>query len=143
MPIRKGNAEWQGDLKNGKGQLSTESGVLSNIAYDFGSRFDEGNLTNPEELIGATHSACFSMALANALASDGYKVNSIKTEDKVHLEKLEDGFTITKIEVFTEGDVDGIDYDTFKEKAEGTKIACPVSKALTGPMITLEVKLKS
>ena len=142
MPVRKANAEWKGNLKEGNGAITSESGVLKNIAYNFVSRFDQGKETNPEELIGAAHSACFSMALANSLAGAGFTVNSVKTDAKVHIEKLESGFTITKIELDVVGDVAGIDQKTFLEHAEKTKTGCPVSKALTGPMILLNAKLK-
>ncbi len=98
--------------------------------------------TNPEELIGAAHAGCYSMALANSLSKEGFKVNSIKTSAKVHLEKLDTGFTITKIELDTVGEIDGIDAATFAKHAEQTKSGCPVSKALTGPMIILNAKLK-
>ncbi|OGU30861.1 MAG: OsmC family peroxiredoxin [Ignavibacteria bacterium GWA2_35_9] len=140
MAVRKGSAEWNGDLKGGKGMLSSESGALSNIAYNFVSRFEEGNQTNPEELLGAAHAACFSMALANNLSKEGFKVNSIKTVDHVHLEKQEAGFTITKIVINTEGKVEGIDEATFKKHAENTKASCPVSRALKVEM-NLNVKL--
>ena len=142
MPVRKANAEWKGNLKEGNGTITSESGVLKNIAYNFVSRFDQGKETNPEELIGAAHSACFSMALANSLAGAGFTVNSVKTDAKVYIEKLESGFTITKIELDAVGDVTGIDLKTFLEHAEKTKTGCPVSKALTGPMILLNAKLK-
>ena len=143
MPIRKANAEWQGDLKSGKGTLNTETKTLSKVAYDAGSRFESGNTTNPEEIIGAAHAGCYSMALANSLSKEGFKVNSIKTDAKVHLEKTDAGFTITKIELDTVGDVDEIDSDKFQQFAEQTKTGCPVSRALTGPMIVLNAKLKS
>ena len=142
MPIRKANAEWKGDLKSGKGSLNTETKLLNNTAYDFGSRFETGSTTNPEELIGAAHTGCFSMALANSLSKEGFKVNSIKTDANVHLEKLDSGFTITKIELNCVGDVEGIDASTFAKHAEQTKGGCPVSKALTGPTIVLNAKLK-
>lgn len=142
MPIRRANAEWKGDLKGGKGSLNTETKILNNTPYDFGSRFETGSTTNPEELIGAAHAGCFSMALANSLSKEGFKVNSIKTDAKVHLEKLDAGFTITKIELDTVGDVEGIDAPTFAKHAEQTKSACPVSRALTGPMVILNAKLK-
>ena len=141
MFIRKGNAEWKGNLKEGKGTLSSESGALKNIAYNFKSRFEQGNETNPEELLGAAHAACFSMAFANNLSNAGFKVNSIKTEDKVHFEKQEAGFTITKIEINTEGSVEGIDNPTFMKHAENTKTTCPVSRALKVEMV-LSAKLK-
>jgi osmotically inducible protein OsmC len=142
MPVRKASAQWKGDLKSGKGSLNTETKLLNNTAYDFGSRFETGFTTNPEELVGAAHAGCYSMALANSLSKEGFKVNSVTTEAKVHLEKLEDGFTITKIELDTVGDVEGIDVATFAKHAEQTKGGCPVSKALTGPMIILTAKLK-
>jgi len=142
MPVRKANAEWKGNLKEGNGTISSESGVLKNTSYNFISRFDKGNVTNPEELIGAAHSACFSMALANSLAGAGFTVNSVKTDAKVFIEKLESGFAITKIELDTVGDIAGIDEKTFLEHAEKTKVGCIVSRALTGPMLFLNAKLK-
>ncbi len=142
MPVRKANAEWRGDLKSGSGNITTESGILNNVVYNFVSRFEEGKETNPEELIGAAHAACFSMALANGLSGAGFKVNSVKTEDKVHIVKLESGFTITKIEIDTVADVTGIDEAVFKKHAEDTKKGCPVSKALTGTEMILNAKLK-
>lgn len=142
MPVRKASAEWKGNLREGNGTISSESGVLKNTAYNFVSRFDQGNDTNPEELIGAAHAACFSMALANNLSNAGFTVNSITTEAKVHIEKLEAGFTITKIELETIGDVAGVDENTFLEQAEKTKTTCPVSRALIGPMVLLNAKLK-
>jgi len=142
MPIRRANAEWKGDLKAGKGSINTETKLLNNTPYDAGSRFESGSTTNPEELIGAAHAGCYSMALANSLSKEGFKVNSIKTDAKVHLEKLESGFTITKIELDTVGEVEGIDAAAFAKHAEQTKSGCPVSKALTGPMIVLNAKLK-
>ena len=142
MPIRKANAQWKGDLKSGKGTLNTETKVLNNTSYDFSSRFETGSTTNPEELVGAAHAGCYSMALANSLSKDGFKVNSITTDAKVHLEKTDAGFTITKIELDTVGEVDGIDNDKFQKYAEQTKTGCPVSRALTGPMIVLTSKLK-
>lgn len=142
MPLRKASAQWKGDLKSGKGSLNTETKLLNNTPYDAGSRFESGSTTNPEELIGAAHAGCFSMALANSLSKEGFKVNSIDTNAKVHLDKMEGGFTITKIELETVGDVEGMDNDKFKEFAEKSKTGCPVSKALTGPMIVLDAKLK-
>jgi osmotically inducible protein OsmC len=142
MPIRKASAVWKGNLKDGSGSINTESGTLKNTAYNFVSRFETGNQTNPEELLGAAHSACYSMALAGALATAGFKVNSINTEDKVTIEKLESGFTITKIEMNSEADVEGIDNATFQKHASATKITCPVSKALNVKEIILNAKLK-
>ena len=139
MPVRKASAEWRGDLKSGSGNISTESGVLKNTVYNFVSRFESGNETNPEELVGAAHAACYTMALANGLSGAGFKVNLIQTEDKVHIEKLESGFTITKIEINTVADVDGVDDAAFQKAAEDTKKGCPVSKALTGTEIIAKV----
>jgi lipoyl-dependent peroxiredoxin len=149
MAVRKGSAEYyipaptggNGDLKDGKGTLSSESGTLNNIPYSFVSRFGDGKETNPEELLGATHAACFSMALSNNLTREGFKVNSIKTEDQVYIEKTESGFTITKIIVNTEGKVGGIDEATFKKHAENAKTGCPVSRALKAVEMSLNAKL--
>lgn len=141
MPVRKGNAEWRGDLIKGSGNISSESGVLKNVAYNFVSRFEQGNETNPEELLGAAHAACFSMALSNNLSKAGFKVNSVKTEDKVHIEKLDAGFTITKIEMSTVGNVEGISEEEFKKQAEEAKKGCPVSRALTGVQYILNATL--
>lgn len=141
MAIKKASAEWRGDLKNGNGDLSTESGVLNKTAYNFVSRFETGTETNPEELVGAALAACFSMALANNLSKEGYKVNSVNTEALVHFEKKEQGFTITKIELNNRGSVDGIDDSGYQKYAEQTKTGCPVSRALTGPMILLRAEL--
>jgi len=141
MPVRKGNAEWRGDLIKGSGNISSESGVLKNVAYNFVSRFEQGNETNPEELLGAAHAACFSMALSNNLSKAGFKVNSVKTEDKVHIEKLDAGFTITKIEMSTVGNVEGINEEEFKKQAEEAKKGCPVSRALTGVQYILNATL--
>ena len=141
MAVREGSAEWWGDLKSGKGKLSSETGVLNNISYDAASRFETGITTNPEELLGAAHAACYSMALANALSKEGFKVNSIKTVDDIHLNKTDAGFTITKIIIHTEGKVDGIDEATFKKHAEATKSGCPVSRALKAVDMELDARL--
>lgn len=149
MAVKKGSAEYYipaptggiGDLKDGKGILSTESGALNNIPYNFASRFGDGKETNPEELLGATHAACFSMALSNNLTRGGFKVNSIKTIDDVYLEKTEAGFTITKIVINTEGKVEGIDEATFKKHAEDAKAGCPISRALKAVEMNLNAKL--
>lgn len=141
MPARTANAEWKGNFKEGSGVISTETKTINNIAYDSDSRFGNGTKTNPEELVGAAHAACYSMALALALSKDGFKVNSIKTEDKVHIEKVDDGFKITKIEVHATGDIDNVDLEKFKDYAEKTKKGCPVSKALTGTEFILNAQL--
>lgn len=140
MPIRKAKAEWSGDLLSGKGNLATETGSF-NGQYSFSSRFEEGTGTNPEELIAAAHAGCYSMALSAGLAKGGYKPISVKTEDQVYIEKLEEGFRITKIVVNCEAVVEGIDEATFQTYAENTKNTCPVSKALTGTTFELNAKL--
>lgn len=142
MPVRKANAEWKGNLKEGNGIISTETGVLKNTAYNFVSRFETGKETNPEELLGAAHSSCYSMALAGALSGAGFKVNSIFTEDKVHIEKLETGFTVTRIEVNCKADVEGVDNATFQKLAAETKSGCPIAKALNVKEIILTAELK-
>jgi osmotically inducible protein OsmC len=143
MPVRKASAEYKNSLRDGKGTLSTETGALKNLPYTFLSRFEDGRETNPEELLGAAHAGCFSMALANALARGGFTVNSINTEAKVHIEKVEAGFAITKIELETVGDVTGGDEKSFLEHAEKAKAGCPVSKALAGASITLKARMKN
>jgi osmotically inducible protein OsmC len=138
---RKGYGEWRGDLPKGKGTLGTESEALKGVPYSFSSRFESGKGTNPEELLAAAHAACYSMALSAGLSGKGYKVNSVRTEDSVHIEKQGDGFAITTIEIDTEASVDGIDDATFQKFAEETKVGCPVSKALAGPRMVLKAKL--
>ena len=142
MPVRKGSAQWSGNLVEGKGVLNTETGVLKNTAYNAKSRFETGNETNPEEILGAAHAGCFSMALANILSKAGFKVNSLATEDAVHIEKKEEGFTITRIDITTVGDIEGIDNETFQKHAAEAKKGCPVSRALKAVEMTLDAKLK-
>ena len=142
MPVRKASAQWSGNLMEGKGVLNTETGILKNTAYNAKSRFETGNQTNPEEILGAAHAGCFSMALANSLAKAGFKVNSIETEDFVHLEKTDDGFTITRIDINTVAEIEGIDDSTFQKHAADTKKGCPVSKALKSVEMILDAKLK-
>ena len=143
MAIKIASAEWRGNLKEGNGSIDAGTGILRNVPYNFVSRFEHGADTSPEELLGAAHAACFSMALANSLSSKGFKVASIKTEDRVHINMVENGFKITTIEVNTEGDVDGIDDSNFTEFAEKAKVDCPVSQALKGVKFILNVKFKN
>ena len=142
MPIRKANATWKGNLKEGTGTINSESGTLTNTPYNFVSRFENGLQTNPEELLGAAHSSCYSMALAANLSNAGFTVNSIYSEDKVHIEKLESGFTVTKIELSTLADVPGIENAAFQKIASDTKATCPIAKALNVKEIVLTAKLK-
>ncbi len=140
MPIRISEAVWEGDLIKGKGKMRLGSGSFEG-SYSFGSRFEQAPGTNPEELIGAAHAGCFSMALSMMLGQAGYKVDHIRTTAKVHIDKVAEGFKITTIELETEGQVPGIDERTFREKAEAAKKGCPVSMALTGVDIRLKAGL--
>jgi lipoyl-dependent peroxiredoxin len=140
MPVRRATAEWKGDLKGGSGELSSPTGAVSG-AYSFSSRFEEGEGTNPEELIAAAHAGCFSMALSNALAQHGHAPESVKTEARVHLEKGDAGFSIARIVLKTEARVADIDEDHFREHAEEAKKGCPVSRALQAVDIELEARL--
>ncbi len=140
MPTRFGEAVWKGDLKNGNGNLNVESGAFE-VPYNFASRFETGKLTNPEELIGAAHAGCFSMALANELASAGHDPKSVETKSEVTLDLSGDDPEITKIKLISKANVPGIDKDTFMEIANGAKEGCPVSKVLTGAQITLDIEL--
>jgi osmotically inducible protein OsmC len=140
MSVRSAAAEWAGDLPKGKGNMRLGSGAFAG-SYSFASRFQEGQGTNPEELIGAAHAGCFSMALAHGLAQAGHTPHRIATTAKVHLDKVGEGFKITTIELDTEGDVPGVDPATFQQFAEDAKRNCPVSQLLTGAEIRLQAKL--
>lgn len=139
MPQRKGRAEWKGGLKDGTGSLALGSGTFEG-RYSFGSRFEEGAGTNPEELIGAAHAACFSMALAAALGKAGHEPQRVSTTARVDLD-MSDGPRIATITLETEADVPGIDAEEFQKEAEGAKENCPVSRALAGVDIRLEARL--
>ena len=138
--VRTSKAQWNGSLKDGSGTVSLGSGAYDG-QYSFSSRFESGTGTNPEELLAAAHAGCFSMALSAGLGKAGYTATRISSEAKVHLEKVGEGFGITRIELVTEGDVPGIDEATFLEHAENAKKGCPVSKALSAVEITLTAKL--
>ena len=139
MPQRTGSAEWKGGLKDGRGSLSLGSGAFEG-SYSFGSRFEEGMGTNPEELIGAAHAACFSMALAAALGKAGHEPKRVSTTAKVDLD-MTDGPKIGTITLDTEAEVPGIEEAEFQEQAEGARRNCPVSKALGGVDIRLNARL--
>ena len=141
MSVRKANAQWQGDLKSGKGRMAFGSGAWEG-QYSFGSRFENGTGSNPEELIAAAHAGCFSMALSNMLAEAGQTPESVKTEARVHLEVGDDGPAISRIELVCEAIVPGIDKEEFSKHAEAAKKGCPVSKVLSGAQINLEATLK-
>ncbi len=140
MPVRSAEARWEGNLKKGKGIVKLGSGVFEG-KYSFGSRFEKDPGTNPEELIGAAHAGCFSMALSMILEQAGFTADSIHTTARVSIDKSGDGFKITSIALETEGRIPGIDENTFKEKAEIAKKGCPVSVALASVAITLQAKL--
>jgi len=140
MPVRKANAVWEGSLKDGSGKVSLGSGAFEG-RYSFGSRFEEAGGTNHEELIGAAHAGCFSMALSAGLGRGGHSPKRVATTAKVHLEKVGDGFSITRIELDCEAEVPGIDNATFQDFANKAKEGCPVSKALAGTEITLNARL--
>jgi lipoyl-dependent peroxiredoxin len=140
MPVRTSEAVWEGTLKKGSGKMMFGSGAFEG-RYSFASRFEQGAGTNPEELIGAAHAGCFSMALSMILEHAGFVPERIHTTARVHIDKAGDGFKITVIELDTEGTVPGIDEKTFVEKAELAKKGCPVSMALTGAEIRLKAGL--
>jgi osmotically inducible protein OsmC len=142
MPIRKADAQWQGDLQSGSGTMRLGSGAFEG-QYSFASRMENGPGTNPEELIGAAEAGCFSMAFANALTQAGHTPQEIRTSASVQFEKLDKGWTISKIELTTDGVVPGVDEATFSRIAEEAKKTCPVSRAITGSEITVKATLKS
>lgn len=143
MTVNTAKAEWQGDLPGGKGEVSLGNGAFTG-QYSFKSRFEDGNGTNPEELIAAAHAACFSMAFSNELAKAGFTPTSIKTEAKVTLGKDETGFAVTQIDLHTLGVVPGIDNAKFQELGAQAKTGCPISKALGAVrVINLNAELQS
>lgn len=139
---KKASAVWNGGIKDGSGAISTGSGVLRDANYGFKARFESGPGTNPEELIGAAHSGCFSMALSKIIGEAGLTPERIETSAEVSLEKVGDGFEITAIHLSTTGRVPGADEAKFRELAEKAKAGCPVSKVLKAK-ITLDARLAS
>ena len=140
MAKRTASAVWKGTLREGGGTVKLGSGAFEG-KYSFASRFEDGTGTNPEELIGAAHAGCFSMALAAGLTKAGFNPTRISTTAQVSLEKVGEGFKITTIELKTEGEVPGIDESAFLEQAESAKKNCPVSQALAGTEIRLNATL--
>lgn len=141
MPVRTSEARWDGTLREGHGVMKLGKNGWEG-PYSFASRFEEGQGTNPEELIAAAHAGCFNMALSGILTDAGYPPNYVQTTAKVHIEKAGDGFAITQIDLDTRADVPGIDKDAFQAQAEAAKAGCPVSKALGGVAnITLNAQL--
>lgn len=137
---RKASAHWEGDLKGGKGTVSTESGVLEKTQYSFSTRFEEGKGTNPEELIAAAHAGCFSMALSAQLGEAGMTAKSINTDATLTMEKTDEGFTVTAIHLEVTVDIPGADQGKFQTAAENAKKGCPISRLLN-TKITMTAKL--
>jgi osmotically inducible protein OsmC len=139
---RSASAVWKGGLKDGNGTISTDSGVLSDTQYSFKTRFEEGNGTNPEELIAAAHAGCFSMALSNELGQAGLTADSIRTTAAVTLDKTDAGFAITAVHLNVSAKVPGADRQAFEAAAGNAKAGCPVSKVLNA-QITMEARLEA
>jgi osmotically inducible protein OsmC len=140
--VRKASAVWKGTLKEGKGAISTDSGVLSNTQYSFATRFENGKGTNPEELIAAAHAGCFTMALSAQLSGAGFTPESLETSAAVTLDKLEAGWTITKVHLDVTARVPGADQAAFDTAAANAKSGCPISRLLKAE-ITMTAKLIS
>jgi len=137
---RTGSAVWKGGIKEGGGTVSTESGVLKDVPYSFAKRFGDDKGTNPEELIGAAHAACYSMALSGALGAAGMTADAIDTSAAVTVEKVEGGFEITSVHLTVRATIPGADPAAFKSAAENVRGTCPVSKVLNAT-ITLDAQL--
>jgi osmotically inducible protein OsmC len=139
---RKASAVWRGDLKSGRGSIFTDSGVLKDTQYSFGTRFENGVGTNPEELIGAAHAGCFSMALSAELGKAGFTADSIATTATVSLDNVAPaGWTVTKIHLDLTAKISGISAEKFQEIANAAKSGCPISRLLKAAEITLDAKL--
>ena len=138
---RTANAHWNGDLKEGKGTISTQSTVLSQTQYSFNTRFGDGVGTNPEELLGASHAGCFTMAVSAALTQEGIVANDLDTKATVELDPAAGKITNITLEI-TAGAIDGVSEEQFTKIAEGAKANCPISKALSATPITLQVIYK-
>ncbi|MEB2289264.1 MAG: OsmC family protein [Anaerolineae bacterium] len=142
MAVRRASAVWEGSLREGKGTMALGSGAFEG-AYSFGTRFEEAPGTNPEELIGAAHAGCFSMAFSLELGRAGFTPEYVRTTADVHIEKQENGFKITRSVLTTTAKVPGLDEETFQAKAAAAKKGCPVSQALAGVEIELKATLVS
>ena len=140
--VRKASAVWNGSLKEGKGTISTESGVLSKTPYSFSTRFESAPGTNPEELIAAAHAGCFTMALSAQLGNAGIKPEQLETTASVTLEKLDAGFTVTKIHLDVTAHIPGADKAAFEKAAQDAKTGCPISRLLKAE-ITMSANLKN
>src|SRR5512146_420100 len=138
---RKGSAIWQGDLKNGKGTVSTDSGVLSQTPYSFSTRFESGKGTNPEELIAAAHAGCFTMALSAQLGNAGLVAEKLETTATVTFDKLEAGWTVTGIVLDVKGKVPKADQGAWEKATQAAKTGCPISRLLN-TTITMQSRLE-
>jgi osmotically inducible protein OsmC len=138
--IRKASAGWNGSLKDGKGTISTESGVLSKTPYSFATRFENARGTNPEELIAAAHAGCFTMALSAELGKAGITPANLETSAAVTLEKLEAGFTVTKVHLEVTANIPDADPAAFEKAAQTAKAGCPISRLLKAE-ITMNARL--
>jgi osmotically inducible protein OsmC len=139
---RKASAQWNGGLKDGKGTISTDSGVLKDTQYSFSTRFEDGAGTNPEELIAAAHAGCFSMALSGQLTNANTPPESVRTQATVTMEKTDAGFTVTAVHLDVTARVPGIDQAAFDTAANNAKTGCPISRLLNAT-ITMTAKLES
>ena len=142
MPTTSGSAKWQGGIKDGKGAISTKSGALNDYPYGFASRFEGKPGSNPEELIGAAHAACFTMALSLILGEAKFTAEQMDTTAKVTLEQVDGGFSITAVHLTLKAKIPGIDQATFEELTSKAKAGCPLSKVLKAN-ITLDASLVS
>jgi osmotically inducible protein OsmC len=142
MLKRKASAVWNGGLKDGKGSISSDSGVLRDTQYSFSTRFENGIGTNPEELIAAAHAGCFSMALSGQLTNAGHTAESINTTATVKMEKTDAGFTVTAVHLDVRARVPGVDQEKFETLANNAKAGCPISRLLKAE-ITMDAKLES
>ena len=142
MPVRRADATWEGGFPRGEGRMKLGSGAFDG-RFSFATRMQDEPGANPEELLGAAHAGCFSMALSGVLGKAGFTPESISTNARVHVEKSDAGFSITRIELDTRAKVPGIDADTFKASAEDAKTNCPVSRLFKGAEITLTARLEA
>jgi osmotically inducible protein OsmC len=138
--VRKASAVWKGSLKEGKGTISSDSGVLSNTPYSFSTRFENAKGTNPEELIAAAHAGCFTMALSAQLGNAGITPESLETTASLSLDKLDAGWTVTKVHLDVTARIPGVDQAAFDKAAEAAKAGCPISRLLKAE-ITMTARL--
>ena len=139
---RTASAQWQGGLKDGKGQISTESGVLEKTQYSFGTRFENGKGTNPEELIAAAHAGCFTMALSGQLGAANLTAESLQTTATVTMDKLDAGWTVTEVHLALVAKIPGATKEAFETAANNAKAGCPISRLLNAK-ITLDAQLQA